>query len=85
MPENERFAYSMPKTKFTEFEKCLVTLMRLNGTGERLCDLEIIWGRSRAAIRRAIRKWAPKIAAVGNMLSILDNQTPGLWVRGSKD
>ena len=81
VPENKRFAYSMPKTKFTEFEKCLVTLMRLNGTGERLCDLEIIWGRSRAAIRRAIRKWAPKIAAVGNMLSILD--IPEAYLTGS--
>ena len=70
--ENERFASSLPGKKLTKFEKCLITMMRLNGSGERLFDLQIIWNRSQKSIRRAIQHWAPRIGEMGNILSILD-------------
>lgn len=70
--EAKRFASSLPKQKLTKFERCLITMMRLNGSGERLYDLKIVWGRSERAISKAIKSWLPKFGKIGNMLSILD-------------
>ena len=72
VPEAKRFATSLPGKKLTHFEKCLMTMMRLHGSGERLFDLKTIWNRSEKSISKAIKLWAPKFGRIGNMLSILD-------------
>jgi hypothetical protein len=72
VPEAKRFATSLPGKKLTHFEKCLMTMMRLHGGGERLFDLKTIWNRSEKSISKAIKLWAPKFGRIGNMLSILD-------------
>ena len=72
VPEAKRFASSLPGTKLTHFERCLITMMRLHGSGERLCALATIWNRSERSIRYALKQWIPRFEKIGNMLCILD-------------
>ena len=46
--------------------------MRLNGSGEHLCDFATIWNRSERSIRHALMQWIPQFERIGNILCILD-------------
>ena len=57
--------------KITDFEKCLITLMRFHRRVT-LGHLAAIWGRNESNISRYIYTWAPRWGTIGRHLSILD-------------
>ena len=59
-----------PASKLTPFEMCLVTKMRIHRsfTYE---SLAVMWEKTKSAISKHIRKWAPQWGEVGEMMSIL--------------
>jgi hypothetical protein len=58
-------------TPITEYEKCLITLMRFHRRVT-LVHLELIWGRHFTTIGQYIQEWAPKLGNAGLQISILD-------------
>jgi hypothetical protein len=58
-------------TPITEYEKCLITIMRFH---RRITTktLGLIWGRGRSTINSYIHEWAPKLGEAGLQISILD-------------
>ena len=63
-----------PSEDITEFEKCLITKMRIH-RAFKLEDLAMQWGRCRAHIGKIVREWAPKWGEKGREWSCL-NLTP---------
>jgi hypothetical protein len=59
------------KEKMTDYEKCLVTLMRFHRRVT-LTHLAGIWGRGSSRIGEYIYEWAPRWGKMGRFLSILD-------------
>ena len=55
----------------TEFEKCLLTKMRIH-RGYPQSTLGLIWGRSVTRVSEFISEWAPRWGEAGEDLSILD-------------
>ena len=63
-----------PSEPITEFEKCLITKMRIH-RAFKIEDLALFWGRDRGTVGKFVREWAPKWGEKGREWSTL-NLTP---------
>jgi hypothetical protein len=67
----ENFEVSLCDGPMSDYEKCLVTIMRFHRRTT-LESLSAIWGRFKSQISRYIAKWAPLLGNAGLQVSILD-------------
>ena len=59
--DSKRFGTSRARNALTDFERCLITLMRLNMRYMRYSDLALIWDTSKKTVARCLKEWAPRL------------------------